>query len=244
MPDSKHTTAFKMPLIGLGTWRFGEKTARRPDEIAAVRHAIELGYRMIDTAEMYGEGGAEKVVGQALREALSDGSVSREDLTIVSKVYPHNASRAGTVKACEASLKRLGLDYLDTYLLHWRGSYPLKETVSAFMALKNQGAIRHFGVSNFDVDDMQELEEVCEALGAGPCPVNQIYYCLAERGPEFALLPWLARRRDVVPIPKAGSHVHLEENLKAIDLELSAEMLTKIDQLFAPPRNKRPLATI
>jgi len=182
----------EIPVLGLGTWRMGEVASRRKAEVAAVRGAITMGYRLIDTAEMYGEGGAETVVGQALAEALQAGDVRREELFIVSKVYPHNASRRGTPEACERSLKRLGLDTIDLYLLHWRGSHPLHETADAMRALVVQGRIAHWGVSNFDLDDMEELTQV---MGEGSgCAANQVYLSLGERGPEFNLLPWLRER--------------------------------------------------
>ena len=179
------------PTIGLGTWRMGESTANRHAEVAAVRAAIEMGYRVIDTAEMYGEGGAEEVVGSAVAECLRAGTVRRDELFIVSKVYPHNASAAGAVAACERSRKRLGLDRIDCYLLHWRGSVPLAETVAAFEDLRARDRIRHWGVSNFDLDDMEELLAV---EGGERCTTNQIYYSLTSRGPAFALLPWQSAR--------------------------------------------------
>ncbi|RUR70173.1 aldo/keto reductase [Variovorax guangxiensis] len=186
-------TGGEMPVLGLGTWRMGEDAKRRADEVKAVREAIVLGYRLIDTAEMYGEGGAETVLGQAIAEALRANDVRREELFIVSKVYPHNASRRGTRDACERSLKRLGLDALDLYLLHWRGNHPLRETVAAMHSLVDDGRIAHWGVSNFDIDDMEELEEA--AGGDGPaCAANQVYLSLGERGPEFGLLPWQRER--------------------------------------------------
>jgi diketogulonate reductase-like aldo/keto reductase len=185
-------TGGEMPVLGLGTWRMGEIAGRHAAEVAAVREAIGLGYRLIDTAEMYGEGGAETVLGQAIAEALRAGDVRREELFIVSKVYPHNASRRGTVEACERSLKRLGLDAIDLYLLHWRGNHRLSATVEAMHALVASGRIGHWGVSNFDTDDMEELSQV---IGEGPgCAANQVYLSLGERGPEFSLLPWLRER--------------------------------------------------
>ncbi|HEX3141246.1 MAG TPA: aldo/keto reductase, partial [Rhizobacter sp.] len=172
--------------LGVGTWRMGEQASRRTAEVAAIRTALELGWRAIDTAEMYGEGGAETVVGHALADALRAGQVRREEMFVVSKVYPHNASRRDTVAACERSLKRLGLEQIDLYLLHWRGAHPLAETVAAFEALQQAGKIRHWGVSNFDVSDMQELQAVGSA-----CAANQVFYSASQRGPEFGLLPWL-----------------------------------------------------
>ncbi|HSW07942.1 aldo/keto reductase [Aquabacterium sp.] len=184
-----------MPALGLGTWRMGESAAARKAEVAAVRLAIELGYRLIDTAEMYGEGGAETVVGQAIAEAIRAGTVRREELVVVSKVYPHNASREGAVAACERSLQRLGLDQIDLYLLHWRGQHALRETVAGMHALQAGGRIRHWGVSNLDVADMNELIAASPGLAPGAgCATDQVYYSLGERGAEFSLLPWLRKR--------------------------------------------------
>jgi diketogulonate reductase-like aldo/keto reductase len=153
-----------------------------------VRLALEIGYRLVDTAEMYGEGGAEEVVG----EALAQGPVRRDDVFIVTKVYPHNASRRGVVDACERSLRRLRTDRVDMYLLHWRGKTPLAETVAAFEHLRTLGCIRHWGVSNFDVDDLHELWDVADGAR---CAANQVYYSAGERGIEFDLLPWERQRR-------------------------------------------------
>jgi len=178
-----------MPVLGLGTWRFGESRAARSAEVASVRRALEVGYRLIDTAEMYGEGGAEEVVGAALADAIRAGDLRREEVVVVSKVYPHNASRAGTRAACDRSRRRLGLDSIDVYLLHWRGAHPLAETVDALRALARDGRIGRWGVSNFDVDDMEEVA----ALG-DDCALDQVWYSLGERQPEFALLPWLRAR--------------------------------------------------
>ncbi len=180
--------AESVPALGLGTWRMGESARKRRAEVAALREAVQLGYRLIDTAEMYGEGGAETLLGEALHGAIAAGEVKREELFIVSKVYPHNASRRGTIAACERSLKRLRLDSVDLYLLHWRGAHPLVETVDAFQILKQQGRIRHFGVSNFDADDMRELWAVS---GGDACTVDQVWYSPSQRGVEFGLSPWL-----------------------------------------------------
>lgn len=177
----------RLPALGLGTWRMGESRRTRAAEVAAVTTALEIGYRLIDTAEMYGDGGAEEVVGEALQQALRAGSVARADLTIVSKVLPGNASHSGVMRACERSLKRLRLDAIDLYLLHWHGSVPLQDTVAAFEQLRSEGRIRHWGVSNFDTADMQDLW----SLAAGPtCAANQVYYSAGERGAEFDLLSW------------------------------------------------------
>ena len=184
----------EVPALGLGTWRMGEASRARSAEIDAVRAAIEIGYRLVDTAEMYGDGGAEEVVGAAVRAAIDAGVVRRDELTIVSKVLPSNSSREGVLRACERSLRRLSLDYLDLYLLHWRGSIPLQDTVGAFEQLRQRGHIRHWGVSNFDTSDMRELW----SLAAGrACAANQVYYSATRRGAEFDLLPWQRENRVV-----------------------------------------------
>jgi diketogulonate reductase-like aldo/keto reductase len=172
-------TGERVPVLGLGTWRMGERKAERAAEVAAVRLGLELGLRLIDTAEMYGEGVAEEIVAEAM------GGL-RDEIYLVSKVYPHNASRKGAIAACERSLKRLKTDRLDLYLLHWRGSYPLAETVEAFEALKKAGKIRSWGVSNLDADDMDEL---AGAPDGGNCMANQVLYHLGSRGIEWQLLP-------------------------------------------------------
>ena len=175
-----------VPVLGQGTWGMGENRSRRADEAAALRHGLDLGLTLIDTAEMYGEGGAEEVVGQALAES----GVPRDDVFVVSKVYPHNASRRGTVAACERSLQRLRVDRIDLYLLHWRGSHPLADTVAAMQELQAAGRIGHWGVSNFDTDDLRELAAI-----DGGCAANQVYCSLSERGVQFELLPWMNARR-------------------------------------------------
>jgi len=179
LPDGE-----RIPKLGQGTWEMGEQPSRRASEIAALREGIELGMTLIDTAEMYGEGATETLLGEALHGL-------RDDVFLVSKVYPHNASRRGVQAACEHSLKRLKTDRLDLYLLHWRGSVPLAETVEGFEALRRAGKIRHWGVSNFDCDDLEELFSVA---GGDACVTNQILYNVARRGAEFDLLPWLAQR--------------------------------------------------
>ena len=154
-----------VPAIGQGTWRMGEVASQRRAELAALRQGIELGLRLIDTAEMYGEGGAELVVGEAIAGL-------REQVLLVSKLYPHNASRQGVAAACARSLRRLNTERIDLYLLHWRGQYPLAETVEAFERLREQGKIGRWGVSNFDLDDLQELHD----LGGAGCATNQVLY--------------------------------------------------------------------
>jgi diketogulonate reductase-like aldo/keto reductase len=185
-----------VPCLGLGTWRLGEARAAHAADVAAVRRAFELGYRLIDTAEMYGDGGAERVVGEALAAAMREGVVRRDDVFLVSKVLPSNASRAGTVEACERSLARLGVDHLDLYLLHWQGSHPLADTVAGFETLRERGRIRAWGVSNFDLDAMKTLWRLAPG---GRCMANQLYYSASERGIEFDLLP-AQRERGVATI--------------------------------------------
>ena len=168
----------KVPVFGLGTWRMGERRSQRAAEVAALKLGLELGIRLIDTAEMYGEGVAEEIVGEAM------GGL-RDSIYLVSKVYPHNASRKGTLAACERSLKRLKTDRLDLYLLHWRGSHPLAETVAGFEALRKAGKIVNWGVSNFDVADLDALAGVPDGSS---CASNQVLYHLGSRGIEFRLL--------------------------------------------------------
>ncbi len=173
----------RVPILGQGTWNMGESASHADAEIRALQHGIALGMTLIDTAEMYADGGAEKIVGRAI-------AGRREAVYLVSKVLPHNASRRGTVSACEASLQRLGVEQIDLYLLHWRGSHPLIETVAALQALVAQGKIGAWGVSNFDCADMQELL----ALEHGAqVQVNQVLYNLSRRGIEFDLLPYCAQ---------------------------------------------------
>ena len=173
------------PALGLGTWRMGERAGQRGQEVKALQHGIDLGLTLIDTAEMYGEGGAEEVVGEAI-------AGRRDGLFLVSKVYPHNASRQGAIAACERSLKRLGVETIDLYLLHWRGSVPLAETVEAFEQLKSDGKIAAWGVSNFDASDMEELWAL---EGGHACATNQVLYHLGERGIEWDLIPRCHKQR-------------------------------------------------
>jgi diketogulonate reductase-like aldo/keto reductase len=173
-----------VPALGQGTWRMGEQAACARDEAAALRLGIELGMTLIDTAEMYGEGGSEQVVGRAIAGL-------REKVFLVSKVYPHNATRAGTVAACERSLARLNTDRLDLYLLHWRGGVALSEFVEGAERLKRDGRILRWGVSNFDVDDMEELLAL---PGGDACAANQVLYNPEARGIEFDLIPWCQDR--------------------------------------------------
>ena len=179
------------PALGLGTWRLGESARSRRSEVAAVRLAFELGYRLVDTAEMYGDGGAEQVVGAALAEALRAGDLRRDEVVIVSKVLPGNASARGVAAACERSRARLGVDRIDLYLLHWPGSHPLRDTIAGFEALLARGAIARWGVSNFDLAAMKRLVAL---PGGAACAANQVYYSLGQRGIDFDLLPWQRER--------------------------------------------------
>jgi len=173
---------------GMGTWHMGDDRGARAEEIATLQLGLELGATLIDTAEMYGDGRSEELIGEAI-------AGRRDQAFIVSKVYPHNATRKGAITACERSLRRLATDRIDLYLLHWRGSVPLAETLEAFTTLQRQGKIRHYGVSNLDLADMQEL---WQAPGADGVQANQLLYNLTRRGIEWDLLPWLRTRR--VPV--------------------------------------------
>ena len=251
----------------------GESARRRAEELDALKYGLDLGYPMIDTAEMYGEGGAEEIVGEALA-----GRGVRP--FIVSKVYPHNASRAGTIAACERSLKRMRIDRIDLYLLHWRGGARIEETFEAFHRLRTAGKIGDFGVSNFDLDDMEDAARLDKSLNAS----NQVLYCLSRRGPEYDLLPWMRERSiplmayspldqgrliakaglkklagevgctpaqlaiawllaqpGVVTIPKSSSRERVKENLGALEVTLSPQILASLERAFAPPGGKQPL---
>jgi diketogulonate reductase-like aldo/keto reductase len=182
LPDGETVRQF-----GLGTWRMGESKAKAAAELAALRAGLDKGVRLIDTAEMYGEGGAEEILGQAL-------AGRRDEVFVVSKVYPQNAGRKGVAEACARSLRRLKTDRIDLYLLHWRGGIPLAETIAGFQALKQAGHIRHWGVSNFDTADMDDLIEA----GGAACAANQVLYNLGRRSLETGLLAWCRKRR--IPI--------------------------------------------
>ena len=187
----KHVTlpnGERVPALGMGTWNMGDDRATRAEEIATLRLGLDLGLRLIDTAEMYGEGLSESLIGEAI-------AGRRDEVFLVSKVYPHNASRRGIAAACERSLRRLGTDRLDLYLLHWRGDVPFEETLEGLQALQRDGKIRQYGVSNLDLSDM---EEWWDAPGGDQIAVNQLLYNLSRRGIEWDLLPWLRERR--VPV--------------------------------------------
>jgi diketogulonate reductase-like aldo/keto reductase len=193
LPDGTQVAA-----LGQGTWKIGEGQHPASQEAAAIRLGIDLGLTLIDTAEMYGDGASERVVGEAI-------AGQRERVFLVTKVYPRNASLSGVPAACARSLKRLGTEVIDLYLLHWRGGIPLAETVAAFETLRAEGKIRHWGVSNFDADDMAELISVPDGKN---CAVNQVLYNPEYRGIEFDLLAWQAAHRIPVmaysPVGQAG----------------------------------------
>jgi diketogulonate reductase-like aldo/keto reductase len=250
-----------MPALGQGAWYLGDRPERRAREIAALRLGLDLGLSLIDTAEMYGNGASERLVGEAI-------AGRRDDVFLVSKVLPHNASRDGTVAACEASLRRLGTDRLDLYLLHWPGPHPLPETVAAFEELVAAGKVRHWGVSNFDLDELPD----------GAVAADQVLYNLSRRGIEHDLLPacrqrglpimaytpieqgrilghsalrriarrheatpagiaiaWVLRQDGVVAIPRTGNPEHVRDNRAALDIRLTDEDLAELDQAFPPP---------
>lgn len=178
----------EVPILGQGTWNMAEDFAKRDSEIKALRKGLDLGMSLIDTAEMYADGKAEELVAEALGNR-------RNEVFLVSKVLPENANLRGTIQACDRSLKRLKTHYLDLYLLHWRGSYPLEETLEAFQVLQQAGKIHSYGVSNFDVDDM---EEALSLPGGNKIETNQVLYNLTRRGIEWDLLPWCHKRK--IPI--------------------------------------------
>jgi diketogulonate reductase-like aldo/keto reductase len=185
-----------LPAMGQGGWRLGDDPQRAANEIAALRRGVELGLALVDTAEMYGDGRSELLIGEALR------GVPRESYRLVSKVYPHNAGRSNIFKSCDASLKRLQTDHLDLYLLHWRGAVPLRETVECMEELKRAGKILRWGVSNFDAPDMEEL---WNTPGGGNCAADQVLYHLGSRGIEYDLLPWLRARHGCDGLLPAGA---------------------------------------
>ncbi|MEX0693469.1 MAG: aldo/keto reductase [Rhodospirillales bacterium] len=269
-----------VPRLGLGTWAMGESASEFDREVAAVRYAIDRGIRLIDTAEMYAGGGAEKVVGAA----LSGTAINREEMFIVSKVLPGNAHYKDTIRACTGSLNRLGTDYIDLYLLHWQGAAPFQETLDAFAFLQTSGKIRHFGVSNFDSGDMSEWL-ACKGGDATAC--NQILYNLSRRGPEWDLLPlcrkrgvpvmayspleqgrlqgapvldriaqrhgvaplqialaWVLTGDNIIAIPKAVSHAHIDQNIAALAITLDAEDHALLNEAFPPPKRASHLEMI
>ncbi|MDL2408846.1 aldo/keto reductase [Rhizobium calliandrae] len=224
-----------VPALGQGTWNMGEKAARAKDEIASLRAGLDLGMTLVDTAEMYGEGGAEEIVGQAIEGR-------RDEVFVVSKVYPMNASRRGAIEACERSLKRMKIDRIDLYLLHWRGEYRLAETVAAFEALKAAGKIGAWGVSNFDVDDMEELLAVPDG---GNVATNQVLYNLGRRGIEYDLLPWCQERNIPImaysPIEQGRlvhhpELIHIAKTYQATPAQVALAFLLERDGVIAIPK--------
>ena len=197
----------RVPAFGLGTWHLGDNRATRTEEIATLRLGLDLGVTLIDTAEMYGEGRSEELVAEAIEGR-------RDEIFLVSKVSPHNASRKGAIAACERSLARLRTDRIDLYLLHWRGNVPLAETIEAFVALQKAGKIHHFGVSNLDLADMQELWSV---PGGPAVATTQLLYNLSRRGIEWDLLPGLRERRIPVMAYSPIEQAQLTSNPKLVD---------------------------
>ena len=239
MPASIPTVAvphgIAVPALGQGTWKMGEKPPEARREIDSLRAGLDLGMTLIDTAEMYAEGGAERITGEAIKGR-------RDEVFLVSKVYPWNASRNGTIEACEASLARMGTDRIDLYLLHWRGNHPLAETVAAFEALKASGKIGAWGVSNFDVEDMEELFAVPDGRNVA---ANQVLYNIARRGIEFDLLPWCQRRNIPVmaysPIEQGRIVNHPEiiriaKANQATPAQLALAFVLKHDGVIAIPK--------
>ena len=234
----KHVTlpsGEQIPALGMGTWMLGESSSTRAEEIATLQRGIDLGMTLIDTAEMYGEGASERLVGEAIKGG-------RDSVFLVSKVYPHNASLKGTAAACERSLRRLGVESLDLYLLHWRGSVPLSETVDAFERLRKQGKIRHWGVSNLDPGDMAELRE---SPGGERVAVNQVLYNLSRRGIEWDLLPWCEERG--IPVmaysPIEQARLLRQSGLRALaakhgatPAQLALAWLLNYEQVIAIPK--------
>jgi len=228
----------RIPALGMGTWMMGESRQSRAEEIATLRLGLDLGLTLLDTAEMYGEGQSEEMIGEAI-------AGRRDEVFLVSKVYPHNASRNGTVAACERSLKRLRTDRLDLYLLHWRGGIPLAQTVEAMLALQRAGKIRHWGVSNLDLSDMEELWQV---PGGDTCAVNQLLYNLGRRGIEWDLLPWLRERGVPVmaysPIEQAALARHRKlsafaSQIGATPAQVALAWLLAQDGVIAIPKTGR-----
>lgn len=236
-------TGRQVSILGQGSW-YIDQAASRVGAAAALRHGLDLGMTHIDTAEMYGSGAAESLVGEAIRGR-------RDEVFLVSKVLPSNASRRAAVQACERSLKALGTDRLDAYLLHWRGSVPLEETFRAFEDLQTAGKIRAYGVSNFDVDD---LEEAWDVLGPGKLACNQVLYHLEERAIEHAVIPWCREHdvavvayspfgHDAFPDEDSPGGLVLAEVARAHEAtarQVALAFLTRQDGLFAIPKASSP----
>ncbi|UWM79812.1 aldo/keto reductase [Rhizobium sp. SRDI969] len=235
IPSITFPNGTEVPALGQGTWAMGEDAGHAKAEIESLKAGIDLGMTLIDTAEMYGDGGAEEIVGQAIRGR-------RDEVFIVSKVYPWNASLHGTIEACERSLERLGTDRIDLYLLHWRGNYPLTETVAAFETLKASGKIGAWGVSNFDTDDMEELLGVPNGANVA---ANQVLYNLSRRGIEFDLLPWCQSRGIPImaysPIDQGSilhhpKLIHIAKAYQATPAQLALAFLLERDGVIVIPK--------
>ena len=232
-------TGVAVPVIGQGTWHMGESRRMERDEIAALRVGLELGLTHVDTAEMYGDGGAERVVAQAIK------GYPRESLFVVSKVLPSNASYSGTIKACEQSLERLGTDYLDVYLLHWwSGPHPIADTMRAMCDLVGRGLVRHVGVSNFDVEQMTAAKR---ALGDVPLACNQVLYHLRDRSIERDVVPWCERQGVAVvgytPLARGGfmrgAVADVAKRHGATPRQVVLNVLTRRASLFTIPKASR-----
>ena len=228
-----------VPTLGQGTWFMGEDPDERTREVRSLQLGLDLGMTLIDTAEMYADGGAEEVVGEALKGR-------RDSCFLVSKAYPQNAGRRSAVEACERSLKRLGTDYLDLYLLHWRGGIPLAETVEAFEQLRRQGKIRRWGVSNLDTDDMKELFAV---PGGQACATDQVLYNLTRRGTEWDLLPWCRDKGIPVMayspieqgrIPAKGALRSIADRLGATPFQVALAWVLAQEGVVAIPKASDP----
>ncbi|MCB5201981.1 aldo/keto reductase [Neorhizobium sp. T786] len=239
LPTVTLRNGVSLPALGLGTWQMGEDRRLAEKETDALKHGIDIGLTLIDTAEMYGEGAAEEIVGQAIEGR-------RQDLFLVSKVYPWNASHEGTIAACERSLRRMKTDHIDLYLLHWRGEHSLEETVGAFEELRRQGKIGAWGVSNFDLGDMEELLALPDGIN---CAVNQVLYNLSRRGIEYDLLPWCQERGIAVmaysPIEQGrlarnDALIHIAEAYQATPAQIALAFLLERDGVIAIPKSSRP----
>lgn len=263
--------------LGQGTWNMGDHSDKRKSEMDALRFGVDNGLILIDTAEMYGNGRSESLVGEAIKGI-------RDKVVLVSKVLPSNASLTGTIKACEQSLKRLQTDYLDLYLLHWQGHHPFEETIESFEKLVSDGKIKYWGVSNLDVSEMQYIQTI---KNGHHCNTDQVLYNLTRRGIEYDLLPWaqksdisimayspieqnrlleenvvvevankhqatpaqialawILQNEGIIPIPKASTIAHVEENLGCFDIQLTEQDNELLNNVFPPPHSKQGLEMI
>jgi len=239
IPNVSFADGVEVPSLGLGTWNMGEHASQAMIEVESLKRGLDLGMTLIDTAEMYAEGGAEEITGQAI-------AGRRDQVFLVSKVYPWNASRQGVIDACDRSLERLKTDRLDLYLLHWRGEHPLEETVAGFEDLRRAGKIGAWGVSNFDLDDMQELMTVPYG---DKCVANQVLYNLSRRGIEYDLLPWCQANGIVVmaysPIEQGRilrnpELIRIAKAYQATPAQVALAFLLERDSLIAIPKSANP----